>query len=147
MVIMNIFAMYYQEYIIEREGEYPTLVYHSVVSLDRRRDLYNVIHSVEFHCLYNLTVTWLPNAPAQNSTRMNNIIKVMSPVKAYYTVVYWSRILSLPLYYILLVLHIWNIRAIPTYRYICISYCMSSSATRRLLARHYRANNLRVARE
>ena len=29
----------------------------------------------------------------------------MSPIKAYYTVVYWSRILSLPLYYnILLIL-------------------------------------------
>ena len=27
----------------------------------------------------------------------------MSPVKAYYTGVYWSRILSLPLYYILLI--------------------------------------------
>ena len=37
---------------------------------------------------------------------MNNIIKVMSPVKAYYTVVYWSTILSLPLYYILLRLYI-----------------------------------------
>ena len=30
---------------------------------------------------------------------MNSIINVMSPVKAYYTGVYWSRILSLPLYY------------------------------------------------
>ena len=30
----------------------------------------------------------------------------MSPSKAYYTVVYWSRILSLPLYYILLVVDI-----------------------------------------
>ena len=29
---------------MEREGEYPTLVYHSVVSLDRGHDLYNVIH-------------------------------------------------------------------------------------------------------
>ena len=35
---------------------------------------------------------------------MNNVIKVMSPIKAYYTVVYWSRILSLPLYYILLMI-------------------------------------------
>ena len=35
---------------------------------------------------------------------MNNIIKVTSPDKAYYTVVYWSRILSLPLYYILLII-------------------------------------------
>ena len=35
----------YQEYIIEREGEYPTPVYHSVVSLDRGHDLYNVIHT------------------------------------------------------------------------------------------------------
>ena len=36
---------YWQEYIIEREGEYPTPVYHSVVSLDRGHDLYNVIHT------------------------------------------------------------------------------------------------------
>ena len=35
---------YLQEYLIEREGEYPTPVYHSVVSLDRGYDLYNVIH-------------------------------------------------------------------------------------------------------
>ena len=34
-----------QEYILEREGEYPTPVYHSVVSLDRGHDLYNVIHT------------------------------------------------------------------------------------------------------
>ena len=34
-----------QEYVIEREGEYPTPVYHSVVSLDRGHDLYNVIHT------------------------------------------------------------------------------------------------------
>ena len=34
-----------QEYIIEREGEYPTPVYPSVVSLDRGHDLYNVIHT------------------------------------------------------------------------------------------------------
>ena len=31
--------------IIEREGEYPTPVYHSVVSLDGGYDLYNVIHT------------------------------------------------------------------------------------------------------
>ena len=37
--------IYHQEYIIEREGEYPTPVYHSVVSLDRGHDLYNVIHT------------------------------------------------------------------------------------------------------
>ena len=35
----------YQEYIIEREGEYPTPVYPSVVSLDRGHDLYNIIHT------------------------------------------------------------------------------------------------------
>ena len=35
-----------QEYIIiEREGEYPTPVYHSVVSLDRGRDFYNIYYS------------------------------------------------------------------------------------------------------
>ena len=31
--------------LIEREGEYPTPVYHSVVSLDRGHDLYNIIHT------------------------------------------------------------------------------------------------------
>ena len=31
--------------VYNREGEYPTPVYHSVVSLDRGRDLYNVIHT------------------------------------------------------------------------------------------------------
>ena len=31
--------------IIEREGEYPTPVYPSVVSLDREHNLYNVIHT------------------------------------------------------------------------------------------------------
>ena len=35
----------YQEYIIEREGKYLTSVYHSLVSLDRGHDLYNVIHT------------------------------------------------------------------------------------------------------
>ena len=35
----------HQEYIIEREGEYPTPVYHSVLSLDRGHDLYNIIHT------------------------------------------------------------------------------------------------------
>ena len=39
-----VLSRYYQEYIIEREGEYPTPVYHSVVSLDMGHDLYNVIH-------------------------------------------------------------------------------------------------------
>ena len=32
-------------YIIEREGEYPTPVYPSVVSLDRGCDIYNIIHT------------------------------------------------------------------------------------------------------
>ena len=40
-----IFLRLRQEYIIEREGEYPTPVYHSVVSLDRGHDLYNDIHT------------------------------------------------------------------------------------------------------
>ena len=35
---------YLQEELIEREGAYPTPVYHSVVSLDRGHDLYSVIH-------------------------------------------------------------------------------------------------------
>ena len=48
-----------QEYIIKREGEYPTPVYHSVVSLARGHDLLFIV--VEFH---NLTATWLPHAPA-----------------------------------------------------------------------------------
>ena len=100
-----------QEYIIEREGEYPTPIYHSVVSLDRGRDLYNVIHTCGISLFVQsnrdmasqrarrskTTTTW----PVSHSLDMY-IIKVMSPVKAYYTVVYWSRILSLPLYYILL---------------------------------------------
>ena len=45
-----LFLVYaYQEYniiVIEREEVYPTPVYHSVVSLDRGHDLYNIIHVV-----------------------------------------------------------------------------------------------------
>ena len=37
--------IYIYIYIIEREGEYPTPVYHSVVSLDRGPDLYNIIYT------------------------------------------------------------------------------------------------------
>ena len=99
------------EYIIEREGEYPTPVYHSVVSLDRGHDLYNIIHT----CGISLFVQSNRDMASQrtnskNTTTwpavicMNNIIKIMSPIEAYYTVGYWSRILSLPLYYILLIL-------------------------------------------
>ena len=93
-----------QEYIIEREGEYTTLVYHSVVSLDRGRDFIILFIRVVFErarwvamSLLDCTNSEIPHI------YMNSIIKVTSPVKAYYTVVYWSRILSLPLYYILLV--------------------------------------------
>ena len=40
---------------IEREGEYPTPVYPSVVSLDRGHDLYNVIHTCGSHvAIYTL---------------------------------------------------------------------------------------------
>ena len=35
---------YSQEYIIKREGEYPTPLYPSVVTLSEVHDLYNVIH-------------------------------------------------------------------------------------------------------
>ena len=45
MLNLGNLVKYYQEYIIEREGEYPTPVYRSVVSLDRRLDLYNIIHT------------------------------------------------------------------------------------------------------
>ena len=58
---------------------------------------------------------------------MNNIIKVMSPVKAYYTVVYWSRILSLPIYYntldilyILYIIIIYYIIIIIIYIYVAV---------------------------
>ena len=43
--IINYYTEYYQEYIIERGGEYPTPVYHGVVSLDSGHDLCNVIHT------------------------------------------------------------------------------------------------------
>ena len=102
-----LFMHTYQEYIIEREGEYPTPVYPSVVSLDRGHDLYTVIH----RCGISLFVQSNRNMASQRAWSkttttwpamicMNNIIKVMSPIKAYYNVVYWSRTLSLPLYYI-----------------------------------------------
>ena len=48
---------YYQEYIIKREGEYPTPVYPSVVTLSEVHDLYNVIHTC---WLYYLTTAHLP---------------------------------------------------------------------------------------
>ena len=57
-----------------REGEYPTPVYPSVVSLDQGHDLYNGVFVQSRFTLYKHT-----------------IIKVMS-----HTGVYWSRILSLP---------------------------------------------------
>ena len=99
-----------QEYIIEREGEYPTPVYHSVVSLDRGHDLYNIIHTCGISLFVQSNRDMASQRACSKTTTtwpaiicMNNIIKVMCPVKAYYTGVYWSRILSLPLYYILLV--------------------------------------------
>ena len=74
-----------------------TPVYHSVVSLDRGRDLYNTY-------VWNFTVCSKSTTTRPVMICMDDTIKVMSPVKAYYSVVYWSRILSLPLYYILLML-------------------------------------------
>ena len=66
---LHIFLYYCQEYIIKREEEYPTPVYPSVVTPAKVHDLYNVIHTLyvlEFHCLYYLTMMWLPSAPAQH---------------------------------------------------------------------------------
>ena len=109
----------YQEYIIEREGEYPIPVYHSIVALVRGHDLYNIIHTSLFvqsnrdmasqRACSKTTTRWpvmicsgaLGSQVAVRLYKqwsMNNIIKVMSPFKGYYTVVYWSRILSLPIY-------------------------------------------------
>ena len=103
------FFYHHQEYMIEREGEYPTPVYLSVVSLDRGHDLYNVIHTCGISLFVQSNYDMASQRACSKTTTtwpavicMNNIIKVMSPIKAYYTGVYWSRILSLPLYYILL---------------------------------------------
>ena len=40
----------HQEYIIKREGEYPTPVYLSVVTLDRGPTFIIIFVRVEFHC-------------------------------------------------------------------------------------------------
>ena len=52
---------------------------------------------------------------------MNNIIKVMSPVMAYYTGVYWSRILSLPLCYNILLIIV-SVMVLPVY--LLLYYCV-----------------------
>ena len=45
-------CIYMAARVYNREGEYPTPVYHSVVALERGNP-----------SLYNLTATWLPNLP------------------------------------------------------------------------------------
>ena len=77
---------------METEGKYPTPVYHSVVSLDRGHDLYNVIHTcgISLFVQSNRDMGDMAFQRACSKTTttwpvmicMNNIIKVMSPVKA-----------------------------------------------------------------
>ena len=99
--------MYYQEYIIKREGEYPIPVYHSVVALTQGHDLYSHMWHFSLQGVLTSTMalpTWclLCGLGSHMAVSMCTLcIKVMSLSKGYYTVVYWSRILSLSLYYTL----------------------------------------------